>query len=88
VDVIAPVVCALCAATTAACAYLLLAAHRRSASRLLLWSGLCFAGLTLNNGLAFVDLVLVPTVDPSTWRHLVALATLAVQPYGLVCERP
>ena len=39
----------LCMLTSMACAGLLLVAWRRSRYRLLLWSGLCFAGLTLNN---------------------------------------
>jgi hypothetical protein len=49
------------AIVTAMCAVLLLRGFMRSRSRLLLWSGLCFAGLTLSNGLLFVDLVLLPS---------------------------
>jgi hypothetical protein len=76
----------LCAATSAACAVLLLRAHHRTGTRLLLWSGLCFVGLALNNAMLVVDLILVPEVDLSTWRLLPAVAGVAVLLYGLVWE--
>jgi hypothetical protein len=81
-----PIVYLLCALTALACAALLLRAYRRSGARLLLWAGLCFLGLTLNNALVFVDLVVVPSVDLFTWRNLAALAGLAVLLYGLVWD--
>ena len=83
---IAPLVYALCAATALGCAYLLLAAYRRTASRLLLWGGLCFVGLTLNNALVFVDLVVVPTADLRAWRNVTALGAAAVLVFGLVWD--
>jgi hypothetical protein len=46
----------------ALCAVLLLRAYVRVRRRLLLWSGLCFAGLTVSNALVFVDLVLLPVL--------------------------
>ena len=45
------------------CAVLLLRGYSRSRTRLLFWSGLCFVGLTLSNGLVFVDLVVIPHID-------------------------
>ena len=39
----------LCALTSLACAWLLLHSYRRSGYRLLFWSGLCFAAMTVNN---------------------------------------
>ena len=51
----------LCTLTALACAVLLLRAYARSRFRLLLWSGLCFAGLTLNNALLVLDRVVLPT---------------------------
>jgi Family of unknown function (DUF5985) len=39
----------LCALTALLCTFMLLQAYRRGGYRLLLWSGLCFAGLTVNN---------------------------------------
>jgi hypothetical protein len=81
-----PIVYLLCAATALACAVLLLRAYGRSGARLLFWAGLCFVGLTLNNALVFVDLVLVPGVDLFTWRNLAALAALSVLLYGLIWD--
>jgi hypothetical protein len=76
----------LCAATSAACALLLLRAHRRTGTRLLLWSALCFIGLAVNNAILVVDLVLVPDVDLSTWRLVPAVVGLALLLYGLIWE--
>ena len=76
----------LCAATSLLCAVLLFHGHRKSALPLLFWSGLCFAGLAVNNLLLFVDLIIVPETDLSLWRSAVALASLGVLIYGLVWE--
>ena len=77
----------LCALTSLACAILLLRAYRRAANRLLLWSGLCFVGLALNNGLLVIDRVLLPdTVDLSVWRQVPAIVGVAVLLYGLVWD--
>jgi hypothetical protein len=76
----------LCAAASAACAVLLLRAHRRTATPLLLHSGLCFAGLALNNAILVVDAIVVPDVDLSTWRLVPAVVGVALLLYGLVWE--
>jgi hypothetical protein len=76
----------LCAATSTACAMLLLRAYQRTRTAFLLWSGLCFIGLALNNAILVVDLILVPDVDLSTWRLVPAAAGLALLIYGLVWE--
>ena len=76
----------LCALTSLACAVLLLRGYLRSRARLLLWSGLCFAGLAANNVLLLIDKRVVPTMDLSLWRSLPALAGVAVLLYGLVWE--
>jgi hypothetical protein len=70
----------------AACAALLFRGYGRNHVRLLLWSALCFVGLTANNAILFVDLVMVPAVDLSLWRALAALGGLAVLVYGLVWD--
>jgi heme/copper-type cytochrome/quinol oxidase subunit 4 len=77
---------ALCALTSIACATLLLRGYARSRARLLLWSGLCFVGLALNNVLLFVDMRVVSQTDLSVWRTLPALFGLVVLVYGLVWE--
>lgn len=76
----------LCALASLACALLLLRGYRKSRARLLLWSSLCFAGLTINNALLFTDKVLFPEINLSLWRSTAALAALLLLLYGLVWE--
>ena len=72
--------------TALLCTLLLLRAYLRSRYRLLLWSGVCFAGLTLNNVLLVLDKIVLPTVDLSAWRTAVALAAMAVLLYGMIWD--
>lgn len=76
----------LCAATALSCAVLLLRGYRRSGTRLLFWSAVCFIGLALNNVLLIVDVRFVPAVDLSTWRMVPALAGAMLLLYGLIWE--
>lgn len=78
---------ALCAITAAVCACLLMRAYVNSGFRLLLWGGLCFVGLTLNNVLLVIDKILLPvTVDLSVWRMLVSLVAVFVLLAGLILD--
>ena len=83
---IAGLVYVLCALTSLACAVLLLRGYRRSRVRLLLWSGLCFVGLFLNNMLLFVDLRVMPDVDLAVVRLLPAVVGVGMLLYGLIWE--
>lgn len=74
------------AATSLACALMLYRGYRRSRTRFLLWSSLCFVGLTLNNIILFVDLAMVPEIDFSLWRSGVALLSLSLLLYGLIWD--
>jgi hypothetical protein len=74
----------LCAVTSLTCALLLLRGYSKSRHRLLFWSGLCFAGLALNNLLMVVDFLVVPHVNLAPVRHGTALLSLAILLYGLV----
>ncbi|WKB53105.1 DUF5985 family protein [Eleftheria terrae] len=76
----------LCALTAVLCAVLLLQAWAKGRYRLLLWSGLCFVGLALNNLLLVVDKLLVPSVDLSVPRSLLALLAMLVLLYGLILD--
>ncbi|QSQ11296.1 DUF5985 family protein [Myxococcus landrumensis] len=77
----------LCAMTSVACAVLLLRAWKRTESRLLLWSGLCFVGLAVSNVLLFVDLALLPpSIDLYMPRLLSTLAAVSVLLYGLIWD--
>lgn len=82
----ATIVYGLCALTSIACAVLLLRGYASTRVRLLLWSGLCFTGLALNNILLFVDLRVVPEIDLSIWRTLPALVGVGLLLYGLVWD--
>lgn len=77
----------LCALTSLLCAALLLRSYSAKRVRLLLWGGLCFTALTVQNILLFVDLVIYPEIDLSMPRNLVALAGITVLLYGLVWDR-
>jgi len=76
----------MCALTALLCAWLLLQAWRRSRYKLLFWSALCFAGLTVNNILLVVDKLIFPAVDMSIWRLVTGLAPLMVLLYGLIWD--
>jgi hypothetical protein len=84
---VAPLFYSLCTLTAFLCSWLLLRAYRRSRYRLLLWGGLCFVGLTLNNGLLVVDkLVLAETTSLFLLRLIVALAAMLVLLYGIIWD--
>lgn len=58
-------------------AVLLLRAYASVRKRLLLWSGLCFAGLTLANALLIIDLQILPKqIDLYSWRLGVAAVSM------------
>lgn len=81
------VIYALCALTAMLCTWLLLRSYKQNGYRLLLWSGLCFAGLSINNILLILDRVVFPTaIDLSTLRLLSALIALLPLLYGLIWE--
>lgn len=76
----------LCALTSAMCAVLLLRAWRRNPMRLLLYSGLCFLWLALNNAILCIDLVLVPGTDLALARTLSSLMGAGTLLYGLIWD--
>lgn len=80
------VVYTLGALTSFACAILLLRGFSRGRKKLLLWSGLCFLGLGINNALIFVDLVMLPDTDLYPLRLWTVLISMALILYGLVWE--
>jgi hypothetical protein len=73
--------------TTLLCAVLLMRAYARVRQRLLLWSGICFVGLTLSNALVFVDLILLPTeVSLYVARLGTAAVSMSLLLFGLIWE--
>ena len=75
----------LCALTSLAVAVLLLRGYFQTRTRLLLWTGLCFVGLFLNNALLVID-SRTPSVDLSVWRSVPAVIGLALLVYGLIWD--
>ncbi len=76
----------LCTITALACAGLLLRSYFLTKCRLLLWSGLCFVGLGLNNFLLILDRLVFPDTDLSTVRLIPALIGMILLLYGLIWE--
>lgn len=84
----------LCALTSLACAVMLMRGYARGGGRFLLWSGLCFVALALNNLLLFIDKVIYPDRDPllladitmGVWRGILALLGLLALLYGLIWD--
>lgn len=68
------------------CCVLLARGFLHSRSRMLLWSALCFAGLTAANGLIFVDLYLIDSIDFHIARLGLTVGALAVLVFGFIWD--
>jgi hypothetical protein len=82
----AAVVYVLCALTSALCAVLLLRAWWAQRQRLVLWTGLGFAGLAVNNLLLVVDERVLTGLDLQPLRDLSGLLAVSVLLAGLIWE--
>ena len=69
------------------CGVLLIRGYNRVGKRLLLWSGICFFGLSLSNFLVFLDLRILSNIDLYPLRLLVAAIAMLILLYGLIWER-
>jgi hypothetical protein len=77
----------LCALTSIMCLVLLWRSWRESGARLLFWSALCFAALSVNNVLLVLDQVVFPVeADLAMARLLAALVAVLLLLFGLVWE--
>jgi hypothetical protein len=85
-EIIKSAIYVLCLATSGACAYLLFQGYLRSSTRLLLWSGLCFALLAVNSLIVVLDILVLTGVDLQTYRHGAALLAVGTLIFGLVWE--
>ncbi len=73
--------------TTLLCAVLLFRGYASGRKKLLLWSALCFSGLTISNALVFVDLVLFSTaIDLYLLRLATACVSMLILLFGLIWE--
>lgn len=75
----------LCGLTALACVVLLWRAYWRTGVRLLLWAGICFIGLSIENIILFLDMEVVGS-DLSLFRNGAALVGLLCLLYGLIWE--
>jgi hypothetical protein len=76
----------LCAATCLLCAVMLFRGYRRSHVRLLFWSGLCFAGLMIDNLMLYADWHIFTDVPLVIWRKLPGLIATMLLLFGLIWE--
>ena len=83
----AAVIYSLCALTCLLCAVLLLRGWQKTRTHLLLWSGLCFVGLTASNVLLVLDRLVFLETDLTTPRLATALAGMLLLVFGLIWER-
>ena len=77
---------AVAALTSIACTVFLVRGYLRDRLQLLLWSALCFVGLSVNNLLLFLDLIVFVDVDLRPWRLAAALVGLLFLLYGFIWE--
>jgi hypothetical protein len=71
---------------TLACAVLLIRGYAQGRRKLLLWSAICFFGLSLSNFLVFLDLIVFPKIDLYLWRLVTAAIAMLFLLYGLIWE--
>lgn len=72
--------------TALACTFLLLRGYARSGTRLLLWCGIFFLAMSLENGILFYDRVIVPEIDLAILRQCVVLLGVTLLLYGLIWD--
>ena len=77
---------ALAILSSLTCATLLTRAYLQRRVRLLMWSAICFIGLTINNVALFVDLVVFPQVDLRLLRLVPALIGMSCLLYGFILD--
>lgn len=83
----AAIIYALCALTSITCLVLLWRSWRASGARLLFWSALCFAALSVNNVLLVLDRVIWPVqVNLTLPRLVAALVAVLLLLFGLIWE--
>ena len=74
--------------TSLACTVCLFRAYYEQRLRLLLWSGFCFVGLTVNNVVLFFDMVIYPgpLIDLRPLRLIASLTGMLFLLYGFIFE--
>jgi hypothetical protein len=81
-----PAVYSLGALVTLSCGILLMRGYIRGRKKLLLWSSLCFFGLSISHVFVLLDLVVFPSIDFYPWRLGSAAIAMLILLYGLIWE--
>ena len=76
----------LCFATSTLCAYLLGRSFRRTRSRLLFWSALCFGLLAIVNFIVVLDMLVYPDIDFRPIRLWLSLVAVSVLLFGFIWD--
>ena len=76
----------LCTILSLAIAFMLWRQDRRSPSRMIYWTALCFTGLALSNLVLVVDKLVFPDIDLRVLRHSISLLSIGLLLFGLVYE--
>ena len=76
----------LCFATSTLCAYLLGRSFRRTRSRLLFWSALCFVLLAVVNFVVVLDMLVFPEINFRPLRLWLSLVAVAVLLFGFIWD--
>lgn len=72
--------------TSFGCTVLLIRGYHQRRIRLLMWSSICFAGLTINNVFVFLDLVVFLDIDLRAMRLTAALIGMLFLLYGFIWD--
>lgn len=76
----------LCFATSTLCAFLLGRSFRRTRSRLLFWSALCFGLLAVVNFVVVLDMLVYPGTDFRPIRLWLSVVAVAVLLFGFIWD--
>lgn len=80
------VVYSLCFLASSICAWLLIMNFRRTGSRLLLWSGLCFVLLAANNLIVVLDMLVIQSTDFRVYRLILSMGAVSVLLFGFIWD--
>ena len=76
----------LCIVTSLSCTVFLFRGYFRRKVRLLFWSALCFVGLTVNNVVVFLDVIVFPQTDLRVIRLAASLIGMLFLLYAFIWE--
>jgi hypothetical protein len=72
--------------TSAVCGWLLVRSYLANRTKLLLWCAACFVLLAINNFFVVTDMLLIPDIDFTYVRSLIALSAVSTLLYGFIWE--